>query len=98
MDGSGEPCRRRRQAESLLFIQRQKAIRAPHLLPVIFVGRATTGTDLIVLAIAGESRPSKSMEAKFPEQSLQDFHVCRSLRTDQTQWRDLFSKAAYKSI
>jgi hypothetical protein len=58
----------------------QQAIRTLHFLPVIFVGSSTDETDLIVLAIAAESRPSKLMRAQFAKESLQKFHVCHSLR------------------
>ncbi len=42
--------------------------------------QSTNETDLIVLAIATESWPSKPMGAKFSEESLQEFPVCPSLR------------------
>ncbi len=74
----------------MLPVRHQQAISASHPLPVIFVGSSTKETDLVVLAIATESWPSKPMGAKFPEESLQESHVCRSLRTGQTRRRDLF--------
>ncbi len=59
----------------------QQAISTLHPLPVIFIRSSTNETDLIVLlAIAAESWPSKPMGAKFSEESLQEFHVCPSLR------------------
>jgi hypothetical protein len=68
-----------RQGERVLPVRHQQAISASHPLPVIFVGSSTNETDLIVLAIATESWPSKPMGAKFSEESLQKSHVCRSL-------------------
>jgi hypothetical protein len=65
--------------ERVLPVRHEQAISASHLLPVIFVGSSTNETDLIVLAIATESWPSKPMGAKFSEESPQESHVCRSL-------------------
>jgi hypothetical protein len=64
----------------MLPVCHQQAISATHLLPVIFVGSSTSETDLIVLAIATQPWPSKPMGAKFSEESLQECHVCPSLR------------------
>ena len=63
----------------MLPVRREQAISTSHPLPVVFVGSSTNETDLIVLAIATESWPSKPMGAKFSEESLQESHVCRSL-------------------
>ncbi len=64
----------------MLPIRHQQAIRTLHPFPVILVRSSTNETDLIVLAIATESWPSKPMGAKFYEESLQEFHDCPSLR------------------
>ena len=64
----------------MLHVRHQRAISTVHPLPVIFIRSSTNETDLIVLAIATESWPSKTMRAKFSEESLQEFHVCPSLR------------------
>jgi hypothetical protein len=63
----------------VLPVRHQQAISAAHPLPVIFIGSSASETDLIVLAIAPESRPGKSMGAKFSEESLEESHVCGSL-------------------
>jgi hypothetical protein len=62
-----------------MSVRHQQAISALHPLPVVFVGSSTNETDLIVLAIATQSWPSKPMGAQFTEESLQECHVCRSL-------------------
>jgi hypothetical protein len=62
-----------------VFVRRQQVISSSHLLPVVFVGRSTKDTYLIVLAIAIEPWPSKAVGTKFTEESLQESHVCRSL-------------------
>jgi len=59
----------------VLPVRHQQAISAAHPLPVIFIGSSASETDLIVLAIAPESRPGKSMGAKFSEESLEESHV-----------------------
>jgi hypothetical protein len=59
----------------VLPIHHQQAISTLHPLPVIFISSSTTETDLIVLAIATHSWPSKPMGTKFCEKSLQEFHV-----------------------
>jgi hypothetical protein len=59
----------------VLPVCHQQAISASHPLPVIFVGSSTNQTDLIVMAIATESRPSKPMGTKLSEESLQKSHV-----------------------
>jgi len=64
----------------VLPVRHQQAISTLHPLPVIFICSSTTETDLIVLAIATQSWPSKPMGAKFSEESLQECHVCPSLR------------------
>jgi hypothetical protein len=64
----------------VLPVRHQRAISTVHPLPVIFIRSSTNETDLIVLAIATESWPSKPMGAKFSEESLQECHVCPSLR------------------
>jgi hypothetical protein len=67
----------RTEGEKMVPRRHQWAISTVHPLPVIFIRSSTNETDLIVLlAIATESRPSKPMGAKFPEKSLQEFHVC----------------------
>jgi hypothetical protein len=68
-----------RRGESVLPVRHRQAISASHPLPVIFVSSSTDETDLIVLAIAAESWPSKLMGAQFAEESLQESHVCCSL-------------------
>ena len=71
----------RTEGEKVVPRRHQRAISTLHPLPVIFIRSSTNEADLIVLlAIATESRPSKSMGAKFSEESLQEFHVCPSLR------------------
>jgi len=79
-----------RQGE-VLPVRHQQAIRPSHLFPVIFVGGPTSETDLIVLAIGTDSWPSKTMGAKFSEESLQECHVCRSLPhgPNSVAWSDL---------
>jgi hypothetical protein len=67
------------RGEMVLPVRHQQAISAAHPLPVIFIGSSATETDLIMLAIATQSRPSKSMGAKFSEESVEESHVCRSL-------------------
>ena len=64
----------------MLPVRHQQAISTSHPLPIIFVGSSTNETDLIVLAIATQSWPSKPMGAKFCEESLQEFHIYPSLR------------------
>jgi hypothetical protein len=63
-----------------LPVRHQQAISTVHLLPVILIRRSTNETDLIVLPIATEARPSKPMGAQFSEESLQECHDCLSLR------------------
>ena len=67
-----------RRAEIVLFVGQQPAINASHRLPVVFVGIPTDETDLIVLAIAVESWPTKLMGAQIAKESLQESHVCCS--------------------
>jgi hypothetical protein len=64
----------------VLSARHQQAISTLHPLPIIFIRSSTNETDLIVLAIATESWPSKPMGAKVCEESLQECHVCPSLR------------------
>jgi len=64
----------------VLPVHHQQAISTLHPLPVIFISSSTAETDLIVLAIATHSWPSKPMGAKFCEESLQEFHIYPSLR------------------
>jgi hypothetical protein len=64
----------------VLSVHHQQAISTLHPLPVIFISSSTAETDLIVLAIATHSWPSKPMGAKFCEESLQEFHIYPSLR------------------
>jgi hypothetical protein len=61
-------------------VRRQQAIHTLHPLPVIFIRSSTNETDLIVLAVATESWPSKPMGAQVYEESLQKCHDCPSLR------------------
>src|SRR5580692_10330191 len=70
----------RRQGQRDLPGRRQQAIGTSHPLPVIFVGGSTNQTDLIVLAIAAESWPSKPMGAQVSEESLKESHVVARLR------------------
>jgi hypothetical protein len=62
----------------VLFVGQEPAIDASHRLPVVFVGIPTDETDLIVLAIAVESWPTKLMGAQIAKESLQESHVCCS--------------------
>jgi hypothetical protein len=77
MDGSGRSSRSR--AERVLFVRQQQAINASHAFPVVFVGSSTDEADLIVLAIAVESWPTKLMGAQIAKESLKESHVCCSL-------------------
>src|SRR5580692_3579241 len=70
----------RGQGERVLPSRHRQAIRASHPLPVILVGGSTNQTDLIVLAIAAESWPSKPMGAQVSEESLKESHVVARLR------------------
>jgi len=79
MDSSRQSSSRR--GESVLP-GHQQAISTLHSFPVILVRSSTTETDLIVLAIATQSWPSKPMGAKFSEESLQECHVCPSFRPE----------------
>jgi hypothetical protein len=82
----------------LLPVHDQQAISALHPLPVIFICSSTTETDLIVLAIATEPWPSKLMGARFCEESLQEFHVCPSLRHGPELGGEIVLKKASESI
>jgi hypothetical protein len=66
----------RRRAESVLFVRQQQAINALHPFPVVFVGSSTDETDLVMLAIAVESWPTKLMGAQIAKESLKESHVC----------------------
>ena len=75
----------------MLPLCHEQAISASHPLPVISVGSSTNETDLIVLAIAAVSWPSKPMGAQFFEESPQESHVCRSLpHWARPRWRNPF--------
>ena len=82
----------------MLPVHHQQAISTLHPLPVIFISSSTTETDLIVLAIATHSRPSKPMGAKFREESLQGCHVCPSLRHGPELGGEIILKVASESI
>jgi hypothetical protein len=69
-----------RHGERILPGRHEQAIRAAHSLPVIFVGGSTNKADLIVLAVAVESWPSKPVGAEVSEESLKEFHVVARLR------------------
>ena len=69
-----------RRAERGLFVRQQQAVNASHPFPVVFVGSSTDEADLIVLAVAPEPWPTKLMGAQIAEESLQESHVCCSLR------------------
>lgn len=74
----------------VLPVRHQQAISAAHPLPVIFIGSSASETDLIVLAIAAESWPSKPVGAEVSEESLKEFHVVARLRAGPDSMRDLF--------
>jgi len=61
-------------------VRHQEPIRSLHLRPVILVRSSTSETDLIVLPVRTESRPSKPMGANIYEESLKECHDCPSLR------------------
>jgi hypothetical protein len=82
----------------LLPAYHQQAISPVHPLPVVFIGISTNETDLIVLAIATESWPSKLMGAQFPDESLQERHVFPSLPTGQNSVARSVLKKASESI
>jgi len=81
----------------VLPVRHQQAISALHRFPVILVRSSTNETDLIVLAIAAESWPSKPMGAKFSEESLQEFHICPSLRHGPELGGEIVLKEARES-
>ena len=72
------------------FIQDQQTTGEVHAIPVVLIGHAACEADLIVLAIAAESRPGKAMRATSSEDPLQKAHLlllCRGIHRRTVPFR-----------
>ena len=61
-----------------MSIQPQQTTGGAHIVPVVLIGSATSEADLIVLTVAAESWPSKTMRATSSENPLQKAHLLHS--------------------